>query len=349
MTQCFSTSFDCPAQNRPPRRGVPLRLVPAFTRLALFAAAAGTVPSALAQGFPEKPVRLVVPVPPGGSLNLYTRFIGQKLSESLGQPVIVDNRPGANGLIGADIVAKAAPDGYTLLMGATPTLAISVTLYAGKMPYNPERDFAPITLVAKAPSVLAAHPAVPARTLKELIAYAKANPGRLNYASSGTGSGNHLMGEMLKATAGIEMVHVPYAGGGPGLVALLAREVELIVTPPPILIPMAKAGRVRLLAVSSAARSPAMPDVPTVAESGYPGFEATVWYCVVAPRGTPQPIVARLHGALTAILSSAEFRERLLADGASAETSSPEALAAWVKAEIAKFAKVIRTAGIKAD
>ena len=313
------------------------------------AAALGVPAHALAQQFPEKPIRLVVPVAPGGSLNLYTRFIAQKLTESLGQQVIVDNRPGANGMIGADIVAKAAPDGYTLLMGATPTLAISVTLYAGKMPYNPEKDFTPVTMVAKAPSVLAAHPSVPAKNLKELIALAKANPGKLNYASSGTGSGNHLMGEMLKTAAGIDIVHVPYAGGGPGLVALLAREVELMITPPPTLMPMAKAGRVRLIAVSSAKRSPAIPDVPTIAESGFPGFEATVWYCVVAPRGTPQPIVSRLHGALTAVLTSAEFRERLLADGATAETSSPDELTAWVKSEIVKFAKVIKTSGAKAD
>jgi tripartite-type tricarboxylate transporter receptor subunit TctC len=302
-----------------------------------------------AQQSTERPIRLVVPVPPGGSLNLYTRFIAQRLTESLGQQVIVDHRPGANGMIGADIVAKAAADGHTLLMGATPTLAISVTLYAGKIPYNPVTDFAPITLVAKAPSVLAAHPAVAARDLKELIALARSNPGKLNYASSGTGSGNHLMGEMLKAAAGIDIVHVPYAGGGPGLIALLAREVELMITPPPTLLPMAKAGRVRLLAVSSAQRSPAMPDVPTIAESGFPGFEATVWYCVVAPRGTPPAVVSRLHGALTAILRSAEFRDRLLADGATAETSSPEELSAWVKSEIAKFARVIRTAGVRAD
>jgi len=310
--------------------------------------AASILSPAYAQPYPEKPIRLVVPVPPGGSLNLYTRFIAQKLSEAFGQQVIVDNRAGANGLIGADIVAKAAPDGYTLLMGATPTLAISVTLYAGKMPYNPMTDFAPITMVAKAPSVLASHPSVPAKTLKELVALAKASPGKLNYATSGAGSGNHLMGEMLKTAAGINIVHVPYAGGGPGLLALLAREVELMITPPPTLIPQAKAGKVRLLAVSSAQRSPAMPEVPTVAES-YPGFEATIWYCVVAPRGTPQAIVKRLHAALTAVLTSTEFKERLLADGATAETSSPEELSAWVKSEIAKFAVAVKNSGAKAD
>lgn len=301
------------------------------------------------QPFPSKPIRLVVPVPPGGSLNLYTRYIAAKLSEILGQQVIVDNRPGANGMIGADIVAKASPDGYTLLMGATPTLAISPTLYAGKIPYNPLTDFTPITLVAKAPSALASHPAVPVKTIKELIALAKANPGKLNYATSGAGSGNHLMGEMLKAAAGIDIVHVPYAGGGPGLVALLSREVDLMITPPPTLIPQAKAGKIRLLAVSSLKRSPAIPDVPTIAESGYPGFEATIWYCVVAPRGTPDPVVKRLHGALTAVIDSTDFRERLAADAASAESSSPEELSSWIKAEIAKFAQVIKVSGAKAN
>lgn len=317
----------------------------ALPMIAFLAAALSTH----AQQFPQKPVRFVVPVPPGGSLNLYTRHIAQKLTDEFSQPVIVDSRPGANGIIGADIVAKAAPDGYTLLMGATPTLAINVTLYAGKMPYNPETDFEPITMIAKAPSVLAAHPSIPARNLKELIAYVKANPGKLNYASSGAGSGNHLMGEMLKSAAGIDIVHIPYAGGGPGLVALLAREVELIVTPPPILIPMARAGRIRLIAVSSAKRSPAMPEVPTISESGFPGFESTVWYCVVAPRGTKTPVIQRLYGALNAVVVSGEFRDRLLADGATAETSSPGELAAWIRSEIPKFAKIIKSSNAKPD
>lgn len=320
-----------------------------LTLASIAAAALLAGPTYSQQPYPSKPIRLVVPVPPGGSLNLYTRYIGQKLGEALGQQVIVDNRPGANGMIGADIVAKASPEGYTLLMGATPTLAISPTLYAGKIPYNALTDFTPITLVAKAPSALASHPAVPAKTIKELIALAKANPGKLNYATSGTGSGNHLMGEMLKAAAGIDIVHVPYAGGGPGLVALLAREVDLMITPPPTLIPQAKAGKIRLLAVSSLKRSPAMPDVPTIAESGYPGFEATIWYCVVAPRGTPEPVVKRLHGALTAIIDSMEFRDRLAADAATAESSSPDVLAAWIKSETAKFAQVIKASGVKAN
>ena len=317
--------------------------------IAIMAIGLAAAPPAHAQKYPERPVRLVVPVAPGGSLNQYTRYIAQKLTESMGQTVIVDNRPGANGIIGADIVAKAAPDGYTLLMGASPTLGINPTLYAGKVPYDPLKDFTPITMVAKGPSALASHPSLPVKTLKELIAYAKANPGKLNYASSGTGSGNHLMGEMLKTAAGIDLVHVPYNGGGPGLVALLAREVELMITPPPTLIPQAKAGRVRLLAVSSAKRSPALPDVPTIAESGFPGFESTVWYCVVGPRGLPQPIVAQLHAALTAILKSPEFRDRLAADAVLAESSSPQELMSFIRAEIPKFAKVIRSSGIRPE
>jgi tripartite-type tricarboxylate transporter receptor subunit TctC len=204
-------------------------------------------------------------------------------------------------------------------------------------------------MVAKGPSVLAAHPSLPAKTLKELIAYARANRGKLNYASSGTGSGNHLTGEMLKTAAHIDLVHVPYNGGGPGLVALLSREVELMITPPPILIPQAKAGRVRLLGVSSATRSPAMPDVPTIAESGFPGFELTVWYCIVGPRALPQTTVSQLHVALTSILRSAEFRERLAADAVVAESSSPQELTAFIRSEIPKFAKVIRSAGIRPD
>ena len=219
------------------------------------------VPAVAADAYPSKPIRIVVAYTPAGTTDILARAIGQKLTEAWGQSVIVDNRPGANGIIGADTVAKATPDGYTLLMGATPTMAINVTLYAGKLPYDPLKDFEPITLVVKAPSAIAVHSGVPAKTLNELIAYAKTLPGKLNYATSGTGSGNHLMGEMLKSAAGIDIVHVPYAGGGPGLVALLAHEVEMMVTPPPTLIPMAKAGRIRLLAVSSAKRSPAIPEV----------------------------------------------------------------------------------------
>ena len=320
--------------------------------VAAFACAVVThgAPGALAQeNYPERPIRLVVPVPPGGSLNLYTRIIARQLTELLGQTVVVDNRPGANGIIGAELVAKAAPDGYTLLMGASPTLGVNPTLYAGKISYDPIRDFTPITMVAKGSPALASNPAVPVKSIKELIAYAKANPGKLTYGTSGTGSGNHLMGEMLKAAAGIDIVHVPYKGGGPALVALFANEINLMITPPPTFIPHAKAGRVRLLAVSSAERSPAIPDVPTIAEAGYPGFEASFWYCVVGPRRMPQPVVRKLHAALTTVLESPEFRERAVADAVTVRSSTPEELTAFVKVEMEKFAKVIRQANIKAE
>jgi tripartite-type tricarboxylate transporter receptor subunit TctC len=309
----------------------------------------GTSSALAQQNYPERPIRRVVPVPPGGSLNLYTRMIAQQLTDLLGQTVVVDNRPGANGIIGAELVAKATPDGYTLLMGASPTLGVNPTLYADKVPYDPIRDFTPITMVAKGSPSLASNPDVPVMSIKELIAYAKANPGKLNYGTSGTGSGNHLMGEMLKAAAGIDIVHVPYKGGGPALVALLAGQIDLMITPPPTFIPHAKAGRVRLLAVSSAERLAAIPDVPTIAESGFPGFEATFWYCVVGPRGLPKPVVKTLHTALTTVLTSAEFRERLAADAVTAQSSTPEELTAFIKSEIPKFAKVIRQANIKAN
>ncbi len=302
---------------------------------------------AVAQNWPEKPLRLVVPVPPGGSLDAYTRIIAQRLSDPLGQQVLVDNRPGANGIVGADLVAKAAPDGYTLLMGATPTLAINVTLYAGKLPYDPQNDFAAISMVARAPSAVAVNPQVPAASLKELVALARAQPGKLTYGTSGLGSGNHLATEMLASAAGIQLLHVPYSGGGPALAAVLSREVDIIVTPPPTLLPMVKLNRLRMLAVTSAKRSPALPEVPTIAEAGYPGFDATIWYCVVAPRGTPRRVIDRMNRELVAVVASSVYRERLLADAAIPESSTPEEAAAFVRAEVARWAKVIRAIGLK--
>jgi len=224
---------------------------------------------AAAQSYPDRAIRVVVPIAPSGSLDRYTRVVAQKLTQTLGQAVVVENRAGANGIIGSDLVAKSAPDGYTLLAGASPTMAINVTLYAGKMPYHPEKHFTPVTLIAKLPSLMAVHPSVPVKTIRELIALAKARPGKLNYGTSGVGSGNHLVGELLKTEAGIDMVHVPYARGGPALVALVSGQVEVMITPPPTLMPMVKAGRVRALAVSSVQRLKAMPEVPTIADGGF--------------------------------------------------------------------------------
>jgi len=300
-----------------------------------------------AQKYPEKPIRFVVPVAPGGSADQLARMIGVRLGELLGQTVTVDNRPGANGIIGADIVARAAPDGYTILFGALPTLAINPTLYAGKVPYNAEKDFAAIAMIARIVPVLAIHPSVPAKNLKAFIALAKAQPGKLNFGSSGMGSGNHLVGELLKTVAGIDIVHIPYGGGAPALVALLSGQIEAMITPPPTLMPMIKSGRVRAIAVSSAKRLAALPDVPTIAESGFPGFDATSWYCIAAPAATPKPVIDRLHGALMTVLNSPEYRQRLELEGMTADVSTPEAAAAFVRSEVPRWARVIKAAGVK--
>jgi tripartite-type tricarboxylate transporter receptor subunit TctC len=299
--------------------------------------------------YPEKAIRIVVPVAAGGSADAFTRLIAQKMTAVLSQGVTVDNRPGANGMIGTDIVAKSPPDGYTLLLGATPTLAINATLYAGRIPYNPERDFIPIALVARITPVLAVHPSLPARNLKEFIALAKSNPGKLNYGSSGVGSGNHLVGEMLKTEAGINMVHVPFGGGAPALVAVLSGQIEIIVTPAPTLMPMIKVGRIRPLAVSGSKRLSSLPDVPTISESGFTGFEAESWYCIAAPAGTSKAVIARLHSALMTVVTSPEYRERLVAEGATADSSTPEEAAVFVRNEIPKWARVVKAAGVKPD
>jgi tripartite-type tricarboxylate transporter receptor subunit TctC len=317
---------------------------------ALAAAARALAPQfAAADGYPEKPIRFVVPYAAGGTTDLLSRAIAQRLAEALGQAVVPDNRPGAGGNLGADIVAKSPPDGYTLLMAPVSPMAINVTLYGNKMSFNPEKDFAPVTLVAKVPLVLVVHPSVPVKNLPELIALAKAKPGRLNYGSAGNGSSNHLVGEMLKTAAGIDLVHIPYRGGGPGMMALVAGQIDLLVGQVPTVQAMVNAGRLRAIAVSGATRSPALPEVPTMSESGLPGFDATAWYSIVVPTGTPKPIISRLHAELVKILKSPDIRERLVSEGADVETSTPEELAAFVRSEIAKWSKAVRDSGTKLD
>ena len=318
--------------------------------LGLVAAVVALVPQFAAAGdYPEKPIRFIVPYAAGGTTDLLSRAIAQKLSEALGQSVVPDNRPGAGGNVGAEIVAKSPPDGYTMLMAPVSPMAINVTLYGSKMTFNPEKDFAPVTLVAKVPLVVVVNPSVPAKTLLELIALAKSKPGQLNYGSAGNGSSNHLVGEMLKTAAGINMVHIPYRGGGPGMMALVAGQIDVLIGQVPTVTPMVNAGRLRALAVSGAQRSPALPDVPTMAEAGLPGFDATAWYSIVVPAGTPKPIISRLNAELVKILKSPDIRARLVSEGADVETSTPEELGAFVHAEIQKWSKAVRESGTKID
>lgn len=322
-----------------------------FLSLAGFAAAAIALAPRLAaaEGYPEKPIRFICPYAQGGATDLLTRTLAQKLTEAFGQAVITDNRAGAGGNVGADIAAKSAPDGYTILLAPVSPMAINVTLYGAKLPFNPERDFAPITLVAKVPLAIAVHPSSPAKTLQEFIALVKSRPGKMNYGSAGTGSSNHMIGAMLMSAAGLDMVHIPFKGGGPGVLALVGNQIDMMVAQVPTAKTLYAAGRLRLLAVSGAKRSPALPDVPTMIESGLPDFDATAWYSVVAPARTPQPIIDRLHAELVKALNTPEVRQRLADEGAEVETTTPEELGRFEHAEIAKWAKAVKASGATLD
>lgn len=316
-----------------------------FFALALALACA----AASAQSYPSKPIRLVVPYPPGGPLDIMARAIGQKLAEAWNQPVVVDNRAGAGGNIGAELVAKSPADGYTLLMGAVATHAINPTLY-GKVPYDPVRDFAPVALVAQVPNILVVNPSIPARSVKELIELARAKPGYLNFASGSTGSTGHLAGELFKSMAGVQMVHIPYKGAAPAMADLLAGQVQLMFDNLANALPNVRAGRLRALAVTTLARSPAMPELPTIAESGLPGFDLTTWFGVMVPAGTPPEIVAKLNAGIVRALNVKDMRERLEKMGAAPPANNtPEHFAAFIGAEAAKYAKVVKDSGAKVE
>jgi len=304
--------------------------------------------SAEAQSWPQKPIRLVVPFPAGGPADVAARMLAQKMNEDWGQPVIVDNRPGAGGNIGADFVAKSPPDGYTIVMGAVSTHAINVTLYS-KLPYDPIKDFAPITLITSVPNVLVVHPSVPARNVKELIALAKARPGALNFASGSTGSAGHLAGELFKAMAHVDMVHIPYKGAAPAVVDLMAGQVSLMFDNLASALPNIRAGRVRALAVTTLRRSPMLPELPTISEAGLRGFDVATWFGVLAPAGTPPEIVTKLNAEIVRILRTPEMKERLATLGAEPVGNKPEEFAAFIKAEIPKYARVIKASGARAD
>jgi tripartite-type tricarboxylate transporter receptor subunit TctC len=298
------------------------------------------------QAYPNKPIRLIVAFPPGGSTDIIARLVGQQLGERLEQQVIVDNRGGAGGTIGTEIAAKATPDGHTLTMGTTSTHVIAPAAYAS-VKYDPIRDFVPITLVASTPYLLVLHPSVQAKSLKEFVALVKSQPGKLNFASAGTGSTTQLAMEMLKTAAGIDIVHVPYSGNGPAGTAVMGGQVQALFGSMPAVLPHAKAGRVRAIAVGTAKRSSALPDVPTVAESGYPGFEVALWLGFFAPKGTPDAIVKKLYGELTAIAKSPEMKAQFERNGADPVTTTQAELGKLMKAELDKYSKVIKAAGVQ--
>ena len=320
-----------------------------FLAAGLAIVVAGMPVTAAAQSYPEKSIRFIAPYAPGGATDLLTRTLAQKLTESLGQTVVPDNRPGAGGNVGAEIAAKSAPDGYTILLAPVSPMAINVSLYGKKLPFNPEKDFAPITLVAKVPLVIVVNLNVPAKTMQEFIALAKSRPGKMTYGSSGNGSSNHMTGAMLMSAAQLDMVHVPYKGGGPGMVALLGGEIDMMVAQIPSSRQLHMAGKVRALAISGAKRSAAMPDIPTMIEAGLPGFEATSWYCVVAPAGTPKLIIDRLNAEIVKALNTPEMRQRLADEGAEVEPSTPAELARFVHAEIPKWARAVKDSGARID
>jgi tripartite-type tricarboxylate transporter receptor subunit TctC len=314
----------------------------------LCAALAGLMPAAQAQQYPTRPIRFIVPFAPGGSTDTLARTLGVKLADALGQQVVVDNRSGGNGDLGMMIAAQAPADGHTLLLGYIANLAIAPSLNP-KMQYNPVKDYAPITRIATSPNVMTANAGVPAKSLKDLVALAKAKPGAVNFASTGVASVGHLTGELLNTLAGMKMTHVPYKGGGAAIIGLLSGEVQVMFTGFSAAMPHIKSGKIRSLAVTGAQRSPALADVPTIAEQGFPGVEATAWYGVLAPAGTPRPVVTRLHGEIVRILKLPDVTQRLGNLGFEIVGSTPEQLGAYIKAEIRKWEKVVKASGAKPE
>jgi tripartite-type tricarboxylate transporter receptor subunit TctC len=301
----------------------------------------------MAQQYPVKPVRIVIPYPPGGGTDTFGRPLAQKLSESLGHPFVVDNRGGASGNIGMESVARAAPDGYTLALALNAQLAVNPSLFK-KIPYDPVRDYEPITLLCDGPYLLDVHPSLPVKSVKEFIALAKARPGKIIYASSGNGSGGHLAAEMLNTMAGIKTLHIPYKGGGPAMIDLVAGQVQMLFLTYLSSWPHLQAGRIRALAVTTAKRL-AVVDLPTIAEAGVPGYDTGVWYAVLAPAGTPREIVAKLNTEILRVLERPDFRSLLTKNAITPIGSTPEQLGAYIRSEVRKYAKVVKDAGLQID
>ena len=324
-----------------------LQIVSAWLAVACLAAVAWPA-QAQAPAYPTKPVKLVVPFPPGGSLDLAGRLIAQKLTEMWGQSVVVENKPGAGGNIGADYVAKSPPDGYTILLGALSTHAVNPSLYK-TMPYDAARDFAPITLIAITPNVLVVNASLPVNSAKEFIAYAKANPGKLAFGSGSNGSAGHLAGELFKVETGSDAIHVPFKGGAPATQALMAGDTQFMFDNLANAMAQVKAGRIKALAVTTAQRSSLVPDLPTMSEAGLPGFDISTWYGLFAPAGTPPAIVAKWNADVTKILSSPDVKAKLVADGADPSPDTPEQFREFIARELAKYARIVKASGAKVD
>ena len=307
-----------------------------------------TCAQVFAQSYPVKPIRLIVPYPPGGATDIFGRILGARLGELLGQQVVPEQRAGAAGVLGAEAAARAAPDGYTLVVGQASNLAINQHLMS-KLPYDPVKDFAPITLIATSPNLLVVHPSLPARSVNDLVALAKARPGSINYASAGNGSPGHLAAEYFKKLAKIDIVHIPYKGATPALTDVIAGQASLYFTSPIAAQPYVQSGRLRQLAVTSAQRFPPLPDVPTVAESGLRDYEIVSWWGLLAPAGVPREIIARVHAEAVKALNTAEMKERLAGQGAMVVTNTPEQFAAYIKSEIANWGRIVAVSGARMD
>ena len=304
--------------------------------------------AAMAQAYPSKPVTIVVPFAAGGTTDILARIIGQALTAELGQSVVVDNRAGAGGNIGGQAAAKATPDGHTLFMGTVGTHAINASLYK-KMPFDPVKDFAPLTRVANVPNLLVANPAQPYKSVKDLIAYAKANPGKVNFGSSGNGSSIHLSGELFKSLAKVDMQHVPYKGSAPAVTDLLGNQIGIMFDNMPSAIQHVRSGKLVPLAVTTAKRSPELPNVPTIAEAGVPGYEATSWFGMFAPAGTPAPVLAKLNAAIVKVLGQPDVKKKINEQGAEVYSETPEQFAAFIPAESVKWGKVVKASGASLD
>jgi len=304
--------------------------------------------ASFAQSWPSKPLRMIVPFPPGGAVDILGRAVSQKLSDALGQGVVVDNRAGAGGAVGSEAAAKSPADGYTLLMGSTSTISINPVLVS-KPTYDPQKDFVPVSQVAFIPHILVVNAAIPANSLREFVAYAKANPGRLNYASAGNGTPHHIAAEMFKQLAGVDMIHVPYKGTGPALNDMLAGQVSFMSVELLAALPHVRAGKLKALGVATATRAEAASDIPTVAEAGLPGFEVTAWYGVFAPAGSPPEMVRRVAAEVAKGVAQADFRERLANLGATPVGSTPEDFAKFLGAENARWARAVKASGAKLD